>query len=383
VIDPKFFRQVLGQYPTGVVVVTTKDSSGAPIGMTVGSFTSVSLDPPLVAFLPDRASNSWKAIREAGESFCINVLGAHQEHICRAIATRKQDKFDGIRWHNSPLDNPVIDGSVAFLDCHVDVVHDAGDHQIVLGRVEHLDTISSAYPLMFFRGGYGSFRPLSLATADADLLEQLKLIDTARPYIEQLAQSFNTEVNASCLVRDELVLAAAAGSSRPSANPTRVGLRVPFMPPVGAVFAAWGGPELEAQWVASAPDHDRVRENARSIPERVRARGYAATIGHQLGARFESASILYSSHDPEATEEMLRESMIEAAKDFNPPTIDADNLELRSLTAPVFDSSGGVAFSLSLWGPPGYVSRQVFDSHVQALLESASAATAIIGGRQP
>jgi len=84
-IDTALFREVLGQYPTGVVVVTATDNAGDAIGMTVGSFTSVSLDPPLVAFLPSKTSSSWRALRESGDSFCINVLGASQEDVCRAV----------------------------------------------------------------------------------------------------------------------------------------------------------------------------------------------------------------------------------------------------------------------------------------------------------
>ena len=87
-MDPKHFRQVLGQYPTGVVIVTSVSAQGEALGMTVGSFTSVSLDPPLVAFLPDKASSSWKALRESGPRFCVNVLAAQQEDVCRAVASR-------------------------------------------------------------------------------------------------------------------------------------------------------------------------------------------------------------------------------------------------------------------------------------------------------
>lgn len=169
-IDGAHFRKVLGQYPTGVVIVTAIAADGEPLGMAVGSFTSVSLDPPLVAFLPDRKSSSWKALRNSGDRFCINVLGADQEDICRAMAVRKEQKFDGIAWLPSSTGMPVLDGVVAYIDCTVQVIHDAGDHDIVVGRVLDLDVAAeSAQPLLFLRGGYGSFEPLSLRDSDADL----------------------------------------------------------------------------------------------------------------------------------------------------------------------------------------------------------------------
>lgn len=158
-VDPARFRHVLGHYPTGVVVVTALDRTGAAIGMTVGSFTSVSLDPPLVAFLPDRNSGSWRALRESGERFCVNVLSAGQEDVCRAVAVRKTDKFHDIEWRPSPAGNPVINGAVAWIDCVTEQLHDAGDHHIVVGRVLHLQEGDGETPLLFHQGAYGTFAP--------------------------------------------------------------------------------------------------------------------------------------------------------------------------------------------------------------------------------
>ncbi|TDC68737.1 flavin reductase [Actinomadura sp. GC306] len=159
VIDPARLRHVLGHYPTGVVVVTSLDAAGTAIGMTVGTFTSVSLDPPLVAFLPNKGSSSWRALRESGERFCVNVLSAGQEDVCRAVAMRKTDKFHDIGWRPSPGGNPVINGAVAWMDCVTEQMHDAGDHYIVVGRVLHLQEGDGDTPLLFHRGSYGTFVP--------------------------------------------------------------------------------------------------------------------------------------------------------------------------------------------------------------------------------
>ena len=115
-VDPKWFRQVLGEYPTGVCVVTAADPDGGYAGLTVGSFTSVSLDPPLVAFLPDKSSTTWPRLERAGR-FCVNVLAADQEYICRAIAAKETDKFAGLDWRPAGSGSPILAGVSAWIDC--------------------------------------------------------------------------------------------------------------------------------------------------------------------------------------------------------------------------------------------------------------------------
>jgi 3-hydroxy-9,10-secoandrosta-1,3,5(10)-triene-9,17-dione monooxygenase reductase component len=163
VIDPATFRTVLGHYPTGVCVVTAIALDGRPIGMAVGSFTSVSLDPPLVAFFPDRRSSTWQQIQQAGR-FCVNVLGDHQEAISRRFAAPAADKFAGLSHCTSTLGLPILDGVVAWIDCALHAVHEAGDHHIVIGAVAALSTTERATdPLLFHRGGYGQLNRIAAA----------------------------------------------------------------------------------------------------------------------------------------------------------------------------------------------------------------------------
>lgn len=158
--DNAAFRRVLGHYPTGVCVVTAVDDGGAPVGMVVGSFTSVSLDPPLVAFFPDKRSKSWPLIEGAG-AFCVNVLASDQRDLCRQFATSGADKFAGISHRVSANGSPILDDVVAWIDCTLDAVHEAGDHYIVLGRVVALEVDRPSSPLLFFQGGYGVFSALT------------------------------------------------------------------------------------------------------------------------------------------------------------------------------------------------------------------------------
>jgi flavin reductase (DIM6/NTAB) family NADH-FMN oxidoreductase RutF len=153
---------VLGHYPTGVCVVTALSDDGGASAMVVGSFTSVSLDPPLVAFFPDRGSTSWPKIEAAGK-FCVNVLGSHQEDLCRRFASKASDKFESLSYSLSDNGNPVLEDVVAWIDCRLSAVHEAGDHYIAIGETLQLELVRPESPLLFFRGGYGSFSPLAKA----------------------------------------------------------------------------------------------------------------------------------------------------------------------------------------------------------------------------
>jgi flavin reductase (DIM6/NTAB) family NADH-FMN oxidoreductase RutF len=151
-VDPARFRHVLGHLPSGVVVVSAM-SDGEPVGLTVGSFTSVSLSPPLVGFFPSKNSSSWPRIHRAG-TFAVNVLGDHQEHIGRSFAGSAANKFAGHTWRPGSNQAPIIDGVPAWIECETVSVTDAGDHWFVLGRVLALDVVDGRRPLLYFRGRY-------------------------------------------------------------------------------------------------------------------------------------------------------------------------------------------------------------------------------------
>jgi len=154
-MDEATFRQVLGHFPTGVTVVAGMDGE-EPVGLAVGSFFSLSLDPMLVGFCPDRSSTSWARMADSGR-FCVNVLGAHQEDVCRAFASSGDDKFVGIGWRPAESGSPLIDGVLAWIDCEVDEVHVGGDHHIVVGRVLGMGVGDERDgPLVFYRGGYAN-----------------------------------------------------------------------------------------------------------------------------------------------------------------------------------------------------------------------------------
>ncbi|MCW2794917.1 MAG: 3-hydroxy-9,10-secoandrosta,3,5(10)-triene-9,17-dione monooxygenase reductase component [Nocardioides sp.] len=147
------FRDVLGRFASGVTVVTST-SNGEPVGMTCQSFSSVSLDPPLVLFIPAKTSRAWPLIQRSGR-FCVNFLAADQAELSNTMASRGVDKFVDVGW--SPSDatgSPILDGTLAHLDCTIHSVHEAGDHYVVIGRVLDLASTEGDDPLLFFQGKY-------------------------------------------------------------------------------------------------------------------------------------------------------------------------------------------------------------------------------------
>ena len=155
-IESGDFRKVLGKYPTGVTLVSSKDDQG-PFAMVIGSFGSVSLDPPLVQFMPAKESGTWLRIKKTGR-YCVNVLGEHQLDLSNSFFNKDKDPFEAIHWSESTLGSPIIEGCVAWIDCLIGDVHEAGDHYIVIGEVKAIGaTEKDEGPLLFLGGAYGSF----------------------------------------------------------------------------------------------------------------------------------------------------------------------------------------------------------------------------------
>jgi flavin reductase (DIM6/NTAB) family NADH-FMN oxidoreductase RutF/DNA-binding IclR family transcriptional regulator len=347
--DPTKFRTVLGHFPTGVAVVTGIDAEGNPAGMAVGSFSSVSLDPPLVAFMPDKSSSSWPKFRESG-SFCVNILGAEQESICRAFAMRGGDKFAELSWRPAGSGAPVLDGVLAWIDCDTDVIHEAGDHYIVIGRVRELEIGTPALPLVFFQGGYGRFSSLSLAAWESDLGVQMRSADLARPHMEALAEELEVECVASAVVGEDMVLVARAGTLRSERLPTAVGQRIPFEPPMGTAFVAWASEAARAGWLKrlGSDASPQTRELVERTVAEVREAGYSVGRGHRWHS--EAAQVLSreqpDQHRDETAQQMHRLIRLLPADYESPSSIDAD--DVRTVSTPVFGPGGSVVLVLSV-----------------------------------
>ncbi len=155
-IDPKAFRQALGNYPTGVTVVTTVDADGTPRGLTANSFTSVSLDPALILVCLGKTTASHPVFMQA-ERFAVNILAEDQRDISGLFASKSPDKFAQAAWRTGTTGAPLIDGSVAWFDCSVHQRVDAGDHTLLIGQVQDMGQ-RTARPLGYCQGAYVGFQ---------------------------------------------------------------------------------------------------------------------------------------------------------------------------------------------------------------------------------
>lgn len=151
-------RDCLGRFATGVTVVTCREPDGEPAGITVNSFTSVSLEPRLVLWNLSRESRSVDSFINAGE-FIVNVLADDQRQLSEHFAQSERPRFERIDATDSPSGQPVLPGCIAWFHCHTDSVHEGGDHHIIIGEVSHFELGRDAAPLLYFGGEYRSLAP--------------------------------------------------------------------------------------------------------------------------------------------------------------------------------------------------------------------------------
>ncbi|HEY2256805.1 MAG TPA: flavin reductase [Variovorax sp.] len=153
-IEPMLFRQLLGCFPTGVAVITTHGADGQPVGLTCNSFSSVSLEPPLVLFSLRKASSLLGTFADA-DAFAINILSQRQDALSgRFASSRIVDKFEGVPWHAGPLGMPIVEDCLASFECSVFARHEAGDHVVFIGEVKHMRGGGSDHALVFYKGAY-------------------------------------------------------------------------------------------------------------------------------------------------------------------------------------------------------------------------------------
>ena len=151
-VSPDEFRAVLGRFPSGVTVVTTKAADGTDHGMTVSAFCSVSLDPPLVLICIEKTASAHPALT-AAKGFVVNILSAKQEQLARRFAIVDIDRFEGVGFTRSARGYAVLDDVLAVIECDRSSICDGGDHTIIMGEVE-ATRADSGTPLLYYRGGY-------------------------------------------------------------------------------------------------------------------------------------------------------------------------------------------------------------------------------------
>jgi 3-hydroxy-9,10-secoandrosta-1,3,5(10)-triene-9,17-dione monooxygenase reductase component len=154
--DTRSFRDAIGRFATGVALVTAMPDGG-PAGLVVNSLTSVSLGPPLVSFCPSRDSLTWSRMRRTGR-FGVNVLGRRHERFAIRATPAGADRFAGLDWELGRGGAPLLADALAWLECEIVAEHPAGDHWIVVGRVDNLRIAPTQDPLVFFAGAFGTLQ---------------------------------------------------------------------------------------------------------------------------------------------------------------------------------------------------------------------------------
>ncbi len=154
-VEPRLLRDAMGCFATGITVITAKNKAGEAVGMTVNSFNSVSLDPPLILFSIARDASSFENLRHA-ESYAVNILSTDQQEISSCFASSGVNGFDTVTACLSDRDIPTIANSLATFECKAHAQHDGGDHVIFVGEVMHVDYAKTGAPLLYFRGGYAA-----------------------------------------------------------------------------------------------------------------------------------------------------------------------------------------------------------------------------------
>jgi len=382
-MDGRLFRDVLGHYPTGVVLVTGIGADGDPVGMVVGSFTSVSLDPPLVAYLPTLSSFTFGQLREAS-TFCINVLSAEQEDLCRRFAGRGEDKWAGVGWTPTPGGAPILDGVVAWIECTTESVAEAGDHYLVLGRVLGLGVLNPTAPLLFFQGGYGRFTMASVVAASSpDLVAAIRLADKARDDMEWLAARTGAACDVVAAVGSDLVyVGSASGGDAPQSSPT-LGTRIPLMAPLGEQYVAWAGEEAAESWIRRSGITDpEARERLMARLNLARERGWSLSrLDPEDELDFYQTLRDYSDGElVPAKERALRDRIVQFSEHYDSVPIDPDTEYCaHSLVVPVLGPDNRPLLNVRLVNLPRPATGEQILGWVQDLRRCAASIASRIG----
>jgi flavin reductase (DIM6/NTAB) family NADH-FMN oxidoreductase RutF/DNA-binding IclR family transcriptional regulator len=352
-IEQEQYREVMGHYPTGVTVVTGMSPEGDPIGLVVGTFTSVSLDPPLVAFMPTTTSGTYALMRDSA-AYCINVLAHDQLDLCRLMAVPRPGKFDDVAWSVSEDGAPVLHDAVAHIHCRPRDVVEAGDHLIVLCEVRDMRVTRPVTPLLFFQGGYGGFNPRGMsATGDADVIAAVQLAEVARPQVERIARQLACEAAVLVGVNDHELTTAVSAYGGAAEMTAPLGDRVPLMPPLGEAYVAWAGDDVVEAWLgrASSQTPEMVGKYRRRLAA-VKERGFAVSsmcdestpsYGDLKDAMLEYAT---GGLTP-ARERAVRSVIADTSRFFETIDVNEDTFyDLGSIVVPVLGPDGQVVLCL-------------------------------------
>ena len=285
--DPRELRQVLGSFVTGVTVITTVDAQGKPHGLTVNSFSSVSLDPPLILWSQSLSAPSHPVFRDA-ERFVVNILADDQVAISNQFARGKDDKFAGMAVDQGLGGVPLIRGSAAYLECRRMDCFRGGDHMVFLGQVERIER-TGRQPLVFGGGRYLVAQPHDLGallTESGPNIARLQAVRLATRAVVELSDELDETLGLGVWGNHGPTIVRWEESSQPVSDNLRTGLVLPVLTSAtGLAFAAWLPRQLSAPFIDAELAHDQ-QGNFLSQPERlpeqmalIRSQGFVRLVG--------------------------------------------------------------------------------------------------------
>lgn len=374
---------MLGEYPTGVSLISSIDpESGNQLGMVVGTFSAVSEEPPLISFMATRSSYNYGRIREAG-TFTASILGAGHEDLCRAFARGSDDKFDRGVWSETTSGLRRLQDAVAWFDAEIIDSVEAGDHDIVIARVTEFGVGNgdAGMPLLFLKGGYGSFTVPKLEFNALDFGEELRLLEVARAEVDSLAERVGGEAFVATVAKDSVVVLARANVGASSPTTEFIGQAFPFAAPVASVFAVWSAPERVKLWEENSRHllGEVNRVFLADLFDRVRSRGYAVTVGEAMDESFDR--IVGNPDAPHSEISQLWQRL--AAQYVSLTTGDDWHINVAALQAPIFSADATTRFELFVTVPEPFDSAQEFEEYTDAVLAAAARITEATGGNFP
>jgi len=346
--DARALRQVLGAFVTGVTVITTVDGSGRPHGLTANSFSSVSLDPPLILWSQSRSAPSHPVFREA-ERFVVNILADDQVEISRRFARPGGDKFAGCASRPGLGGVPLIRGCAAWLECRRVNSFPGGDHLVFLGQVERIER-SAAQPLVFGGGKYLVAQPHDLglmAAPGGTNIARLKAVRLATRALVELSDELDETLGLGVWGNKGPTIVRWEEASQPVSDNLRTGLVLPVLTSAtGLAFAAWlprqtTAPLIDAE-LAQGMDLVRLEQEL----AQARAGGIVRLVGTDKFADLYGTSISAAS-------------------------------------VPVFDDSGQMVLALTAIGSSQRLDLGEGSPLVTGLRHCAAALSFRLGGRSP
>ncbi|GAA1779416.1 flavin reductase [Leucobacter iarius] len=377
-----WWRTVLGEYPTGVAAVTSRDADGADVGLVVGTFMAVSESPRLIGFMTQTNSRRAALIKEQG-TFCANVLGYGHEELSRGIASGDPAAMARGRWQRTPLGNVRLADAIAWFEGRIVQVVPAGDHEIIIAEAGELGVGDgdSGLPLLFLRGGYGSFTVPNRDFSVPAFASRMRVAGTIGQVVGELAEVTGTECLLTTAVNDSVIVLSQAGALPGRPADGIVGMVFPFAAPIATVFAAWGSDERRKVWHEHARHLlGRVdRPLLQRLLESVRLRGYAISTGDTMAERFDRIA-----DDPDSTRAELAELWAGVVRDIEGALEpEARCVDVSSLQFPVFNAIGEVEFELVVSGVSPDSQSADFARVVERAREAADRLTELVGERFP